>query len=176
MCASFKATVGYAVGLGNVWRFPYLAQKNGGGAFLIPYLIMLLIEGLPIFLLELTIGQRLRKGSIGAWHRVSPYLGGIGIASAVVSLNVALYYNTVIAWCLYYFGKVSFQCVFSVLILIDFVCWIRGWFLSSKYVCLRDHTVISHYFDYYKCRENCRAIIMNSLHDIITRYYKRESI
>ena len=51
-------------------------------------------------------GQRLRKGSIGAWQRVSPYLGGIGLASAVVSLNVALYYNTVIAWCLYYFGKV----------------------------------------------------------------------
>ena len=118
------ATVGYAVGLGNVWRFPYLAQKNGGGAFLIPYFIMLLIEGLPIFLLELAIGklyiyflhqlfvyfiisgQRLRKGSIGAWQRVSPYLGGIGLASAVVSLNVALYYNTVIAWCLYYFGKV----------------------------------------------------------------------
>ena len=92
---------------GNVWRFPYLAQKNGGGAFLIPYVIMLLIEGLPIFLLELAIGQRLRKGSIGAWMRISPYLGGVGIASAIVSFNVALYYNTVIAWCLYYFGKVS---------------------------------------------------------------------
>ena len=61
---------------GNVWRFPYLAQKNGGGAFLIPYVIMLLIEGLPIFLLELAIGQRLRKGSIGAWSRISPFLGG----------------------------------------------------------------------------------------------------
>ncbi|EFX84589.1 hypothetical protein DAPPUDRAFT_314911 [Daphnia pulex] len=102
------ATIGYAVGLGNVWRFPYLAQKNGGGAFLIPYAIMLAVEGLPIVFLELAIGQRLRKGAIGVWAQISPYLGGIGIASTVVSFNVALYYNTIIAWCLYYLFQ-SFQ-------------------------------------------------------------------
>uniref|UniRef100_A0A1B6CW77 Transporter n=2 Tax=Clastoptera arizonana TaxID=38151 RepID=A0A1B6CW77_9HEMI len=102
------ATVGYAVGLGNVWRFPYLAQKNGGGAFLIPYFVMLAIEGIPIFYLELAIGQRLRKGAIGVWNQVSPYMAGIGISSAVVSFNVALYYNTIIAWCLFYFVQ-SFQ-------------------------------------------------------------------
>ncbi|XP_018336762.1 sodium-dependent neutral amino acid transporter B(0)AT3 [Agrilus planipennis] len=102
------ATVGYAVGLGNVWRFPYLAQKNGGGAFLIPYFIMLAIEGIPIFYLELALGQRLRKGAIGVWNQMSPYLAGIGISSAVVSFNVALYYNTIIAWCLFYFIQ-SFQ-------------------------------------------------------------------
>lgn len=61
----------YAVGLGNVWRFPYLAQKNGGGAFLVPYFAMLAIQGIPIFYLELAIGQRLRKGAIAAWHEVS---------------------------------------------------------------------------------------------------------
>lgn len=93
----------YAVGLGNVWRFPYLAQKNGGGAFLIPYFIMLFLQGLPIFYLELAIGQRLRKGAIGVWSQVSPYLGGIGISSAIVSYIVALYYNLIIAWCLIYF-------------------------------------------------------------------------
>uniref|UniRef100_A0A6E8UYS1 Transporter n=1 Tax=Anopheles coluzzii TaxID=1518534 RepID=A0A6E8UYS1_ANOCL len=92
----------YAVGLGNVWRFPYLAQKNGGGAFLVPYFVMLLLQGLPIFYLELAIGQRLRKGAIGVWHEVSAYLGGIGISSAFVSYIVALYYNTIIAWCLIY--------------------------------------------------------------------------
>ncbi|XP_046465289.1 sodium-dependent neutral amino acid transporter B(0)AT3 isoform X1 [Neodiprion pinetum] len=102
------ATVGYAVGLGNVWRFPYLAQKNGGGAFLIPYFVMLAIEGIPIFYLELAIGQRLRKGAIGVWNQVSPYLAGIGVSSAVVSFNVALYYNTIIAWCLFYLAQ-SFQ-------------------------------------------------------------------
>lgn len=112
----------YAVGLGNVWRFPYLAQKNGGGAFLVPYFIMLCVQGIPIFYLELAVGQRLRKGAIGVWsqvyynfllitaflvltkmfQQVSPYLGGIGISSAVVSYIVALYYNTIIAWCLIY--------------------------------------------------------------------------
>ncbi|WAR13329.1 S6A18-like protein [Mya arenaria] len=96
------AVVGFAVGLGNVWRFPYLAQKNGGGAFLIPYTLMLAIEGIPIFYLELAVGQRLRKGAIGAWNDISPYLGGIGIASAIVSFWVAFYYNTIIGWCLYY--------------------------------------------------------------------------
>lgn len=90
------------MGLGNVWRFPYLAQKNGGGAFLVPYFIMLCIQGIPIFYLELAIGQRLRKGAIGVWSQVSPYLGGIGISSAIVSYIVALYYNTIIAWCLIY--------------------------------------------------------------------------
>ncbi len=68
---------------------------------------MLFAEGLPLFLLELAIGQRLRKGSIGVWKQVSPYLAGIGIASGVVSFNVALYYNTIIAWCLNYFIRVS---------------------------------------------------------------------
>ncbi|KAJ8302634.1 hypothetical protein KUTeg_019030 [Tegillarca granosa] len=100
--------VGYAVGLGNVWRFPYLTQKNGGGAFLIPYAIMLAIEGIPLFYLELAIGQRLRKGAVGAWNEVSPYLQGLGLASAVVSFNVALYYNTIMAWCILYLVQ-SFQ-------------------------------------------------------------------
>lgn len=72
------------------------------GAFLIPYTIMLAIEGIPIFYMELAIGQRLRKGAVGAWSDISPYLGGIGIASALVSFWVGFYYNTIIAWCLYY--------------------------------------------------------------------------
>ncbi|XP_068094411.1 sodium-dependent neutral amino acid transporter B(0)AT3-like [Hyperolius riggenbachi] len=100
--------IGFAVGLGNVWRFPYLCQTYGGGAFLIPYGIALVLQGIPLFHLELAVGQRLRRGSIGAWNTVSPYLGGIGIASLLVSFLVGIYYNTIIAWILWYFFN-SFQ-------------------------------------------------------------------
>lgn len=96
------AIVGFAVGLGNVWRFPYLCQKNGGGAFLIPYFICLFLLGIPLFFLELGIGQSLRRGSLGVWNGISPYLGGVGIASVIVSFLVGLYYNMIIAWCFYY--------------------------------------------------------------------------
>lgn len=97
------ATVGLAVGLGNVWRFPYLCQKNGGGAFLIPYVIFMLIEGLPLFFLELSIGQRMRKSAIRCWQDVHPALFGIGVSCLMVSLMLCLYYVVVIAWCCYYF-------------------------------------------------------------------------
>ncbi|EDO29649.1 predicted protein, partial [Nematostella vectensis] len=78
------ATIGFAIGFGNVWRFPYLCQKNGGGAFLIPYFTSLVTMGIPLFFLELAIGQSIRKGSIGVWNNIHPYLGGVGIASVVL--------------------------------------------------------------------------------------------
>jgi len=56
------------------------------GAFLIPYVIMLFVEGYPLYYLELAVGQRIRKGSIGVWTHISPYLGGVGIASNIVSI------------------------------------------------------------------------------------------
>lgn len=100
--------IGFAVGLGNIWRFPYLCQIHGGGAFLIPYLVALVFEGLPLLYLEMAIGQRLRKGSIGVWNSISPLLGGVGISSMIVSFLVSLFYNTILAWVLWYFFH-SFQ-------------------------------------------------------------------
>uniref|UniRef100_G3NXK8 Transporter n=1 Tax=Gasterosteus aculeatus aculeatus TaxID=481459 RepID=G3NXK8_GASAC len=100
--------VGFCIGLGNVWRFPYLCQSHGGGAFMIPYLILLVVEGMPLLLLEFAIGQRLRKGSVGVWRAINPYLTGIGVASMLVSLLVGLYYNTLVAWILWYLFN-SFQ-------------------------------------------------------------------
>ncbi|XP_073341562.1 LOW QUALITY PROTEIN: sodium-dependent neutral amino acid transporter B(0)AT3-like [Pagrus major] len=100
--------IGFAVGLGNVWRFPYLCQVYGGGAFLIPYVIALVFEGLPLLHMELAIGQRLRMGSVGVWISISPYLGGLGVASMAVSFLVSLFYNMILAWILWYFFH-SFQ-------------------------------------------------------------------
>ncbi|XP_018325173.1 sodium- and chloride-dependent transporter XTRP3 [Agrilus planipennis] len=104
----FLSIIGYSVGLGNIWRFPYLCQQNGGGAFLIPFVIMLVLEGIPLFLIELGIGQKMRLGSLGVWNTIHPWLGGIGISSCVVTFFVALYYNVIITWCFYYLFN-SFQ-------------------------------------------------------------------
>jgi len=64
--------------------------------------------GIPLFFLELAIGQSIRKGSIGVWNHIHPYLGGVGIASVVLSMLISIYYNVLLGWCFYYFF-VSFQ-------------------------------------------------------------------
>lgn len=97
--------IGYAVGLGNVWRFPYLCYKNGGGTFLIPYTIMLLIEGIPLFFLELSLGQYMQKSAYGSLTAISPVLGGVAIATLFTSFFVGLYYTVIISWTLLYMFK-----------------------------------------------------------------------
>ncbi|KAM7372158.1 hypothetical protein PAMP_009351 [Pampus punctatissimus] len=102
------AQVGFSVGLGNVWRFPYLCHQNGGGAFMLLYVFLLLVVGVPLFFMELAAGQSIRQGSIGVWKHISPKLAGIGYSSCMVCFYVALYYNVIIAWSLFYMGN-SFQ-------------------------------------------------------------------
>ncbi|XP_067362153.1 sodium- and chloride-dependent neutral and basic amino acid transporter B(0+) [Channa argus] len=101
------STIGYAVGLGNIWRFPYLAYKNGGGAFLIPYFVMLVVTGIPLFFLESAFGQFCSQGPINVWSAV-PILQGVGVAMVMVTLIVSIYYNVIIAYSLYYMFA-SFQ-------------------------------------------------------------------
>ncbi|KAF3832988.1 hypothetical protein F7725_026653, partial [Dissostichus mawsoni] len=98
--------VGYAVGLGNVWRFPYLAFQNGGGAFLIPYLTMLGIAGVPIFLMEVALGQFASQGPVSVWKCI-PALQGCGIAMLIISVLIAIYYNIIMCWTLYLFASLK---------------------------------------------------------------------
>ncbi|XP_024940395.1 sodium-dependent dopamine transporter isoform X3 [Cephus cinctus] len=97
------SVIGFAVDLANVWRFPYLCYKNGGGAFLVPYCVMLVVGGIPLFYMELALGQFNRKGAITCWGRLVPLLKGIGYAVVLIAFYVDFYYNVIIAWALRYF-------------------------------------------------------------------------
>ncbi|CAL1676905.1 unnamed protein product [Lasius platythorax] len=94
--------IGYAVGIGNVWRFPLFIYRNGGGAFLIPFILMLFTMGLPIFFLELCMGQYTGLGPIKAFSRIAPAFHGLGYCTLVVILLVMVYYMIIVAWTLFY--------------------------------------------------------------------------
>ncbi len=99
------AAIGSAVGLGNIWRFPYLTYKYGGGAFLIPYLIALLVLGIPLLILEFGLGQKIQKGAMDAFKHLNPKLQGIGLGAVISGFVVVVYYAAVMAWALIYFIK-----------------------------------------------------------------------
>ncbi|GBP59507.1 Sodium- and chloride-dependent glycine transporter 2 [Eumeta japonica] len=103
--------LGYSVGLGNVWRFPYLCYNNGGGAFLIPFTVMLIIAGLPLMFMELSFGQYAALGPVAVYNRFCPLFRGLGYGMVIVSSIVMLYYNLIIAWTIYYM-IVSFASIF----------------------------------------------------------------
>lgn len=96
------ACIGFAVGYGNFWRFPYMCFKNGGGAFLIPYLMFLVFCGIPLFFMELGIGQFFQEMPVKAWQKICPLFSGIGFAMVCVSALVSVYYNVILAWSIYF--------------------------------------------------------------------------
>ncbi|KAL4713240.1 hypothetical protein ACJJTC_013170 [Scirpophaga incertulas] len=90
-----------SVGLGNVWRFPFVAYQNGGGAFLIPYIIVLLIIGKSMYYLETVLGQFSNSNCVKIWA-LSPAMKGTGYTQALGASFVLSYYVSIIALCLYY--------------------------------------------------------------------------
>ncbi|XP_031432787.2 sodium-dependent dopamine transporter [Clupea harengus] len=96
------SVIGFAVDLANVWRFPYLCYKNGGGAFLVPYMFFMVIAGMPLFYMELALGQYNREGAAGVW-KICPIFKGVGFTVILISLYVGFYYNVIISWALFYF-------------------------------------------------------------------------
>lgn len=92
------AAVGSAVGLGNIWRFPGTAYDNGGGAFLIPYLVALATAGIPILWLDYSLGHRFRGGAPAAFRRLWKRSEALGWFQVGISVVIALYYTVIIAW------------------------------------------------------------------------------
>jgi len=105
--AVFFATLGSAVGLGNIWKFPYLTGQNGGGAFLLVYLLCIIFVGLPIMLSEFYIGRKTRKNAVGALKQLKPgtawkNIGTMGVGAAYI---IMFFYSCVAGWVYYYLFK-----------------------------------------------------------------------
>lgn len=96
------AAIGSAVGLGNIWRFPAVAYENGGGAFFIPYLFALLTAGIPILVLEFTMGHKYRGSAPLTYRRMNRRTEGIGWWAVLVSFVISTYYSVIIAWAISY--------------------------------------------------------------------------
>ncbi|XP_063719108.1 sodium- and chloride-dependent GABA transporter 1-like [Symsagittifera roscoffensis] len=94
--------LGFAVGLGNLWRFPYLCFQHGGGAFLVPYLLFMVASGAPLFFLEVSLGQFSQQSAIQCWS-ILPMFKGIGIASTLIVFYCNTYYIVILAWACFYF-------------------------------------------------------------------------
>ncbi|HEX9691872.1 MAG TPA: sodium-dependent transporter [Gemmatimonadales bacterium] len=105
--AFILAAAGSAVGLGNIWGFPTMAAANGGGAFLLVYLLCVALIGAPVMLAELTIGRNTQKNPVGAFRALAPrsawiVVGGLGVVAGVVILS---FYSVIAGWTLAYIWK-----------------------------------------------------------------------
>ena len=96
------AAIGSAIGLGNFWRFPYLCYKHGGGLFFVPYFFCLFFLGLPMLMLEFSLGQKFQRGDIDVFRGMHPRLAGIGICSVYSAFALTMYYCVIIGWAVVY--------------------------------------------------------------------------
>ena len=97
------ATLGMAVGTGNLWRFPRIVAQNGGGTFLIPWIIFLFIWSIPLLMVEFALGRATRRGPLGAFSRIfGERAGWRGGFVAVCTLAIMFYYSVVAGWTMRY--------------------------------------------------------------------------
>ncbi|MBF0673314.1 MAG: sodium-dependent transporter [Salinibacterium sp.] len=96
------SAIGSAVGLGNIWRFPYVAYEGGGGAFLIPYLCALLTAGIPLLFLDYSIGHRFRGSAPLAFRRMHRAAEPLGWWQVLICVVIAVYYAVIVAWAAMY--------------------------------------------------------------------------
>ena len=109
------AASGSAVGIGNIWKFPYIAGENGGAAFTLVYLLCILVVGLTIVIAEFAIGRSTQLSPVGAFEKLAPYsnwkwVGFLGVASAFVILS---FYGVVGGWILKYIFVIKHNNLFS---------------------------------------------------------------
>ncbi|MET4696004.1 sodium-dependent transporter [Endozoicomonas lisbonensis] len=98
------AAVGSAIGLGNIWRFPYMAYENGGGAFLIPYFVAMLTAGIPFMIMEFGLGHKMRGSAPKVFARLSAPTEVLGWFQVFIAAVIACYYVVIIGWGMSYFG------------------------------------------------------------------------
>lgn len=96
------AAVGSAIGLGNIWRFPSVAYENGGGAFFIPYLFALLTAGIPILIMEFTMGHKYKGSAPLTYRRINKKAEWVGWWAVIVAFIISTYYSVIIAWAISY--------------------------------------------------------------------------
>lgn len=99
------AAIGSAVGLGNIWRFPYVAYENGGGAFLVPYLVALLTAGIPLLFLDYALGHRYRGSDPLIFRRIKKWAEPVGWIQVGICFFITIYYAAIIGWALLYTVK-----------------------------------------------------------------------
>ena len=97
------AAAGSAVGLGNIWRFPYLAAKYGGGTFLLVYIILSVTFGFSLMVAEIALGRKTQQSPIGAFRSLDRRFSFVGLLASLVPVIILPYYSVIGGWVLKYF-------------------------------------------------------------------------
>lgn len=128
------AAVGSAVGLGNIWRFPYEAYSNGGGAFLVPYIVAMIVVGIPLLIMEFSLGHFTQFAAPGAFRKISRKAEFVGWWPILLSFIIVCYYAVVLAWCLNFL-------IFSFKRVVPWATDAKGFFFSQYLQFNETHTL-----------------------------------